>query len=111
MKLWRARSSPTKRAASLSRSSICTASIERELRRPLISWPMKRPACQCSETRVRDRTETQANRVKFPVMDSTTPWVSGVIGRFSGLLCSQARPGKLFSDQPRLWAASGNTRV
>ncbi|MNQ94268.1 hypothetical protein D3C85_1097760 [compost metagenome] len=72
---------------------------------------MKRPACQCSETRVRDSTETQANNVKLPARDRTTPWVSGVIGRFSGLLCSQAKPGKLFRDMPRLWAAIGRISV
>ncbi|MNL15199.1 hypothetical protein D3C87_1361730 [compost metagenome] len=72
---------------------------------------MKRPACQCSETRVRDSTETQANSVKLPASDSTTPWVSGVIGRFSGLLCSQASPGKVLKDRPRLRAAIGRIKV
>ncbi|MNN17018.1 hypothetical protein D3C81_1301840 [compost metagenome] len=72
---------------------------------------MKRPACQCSDTRVRDSTETQANRVKLPASDSTTPWVSGVIGRFSGLLCNHASPGKLLNDQPRLCAAIGRIKV
>ena len=72
---------------------------------------MNRPACQCSDTRVRDSTETQANSVKLPASDNTTPWVNGLIGRFSGLLCSHANPGKLFSDQPRLWAAIGKTSV
>ncbi|MNP57597.1 hypothetical protein D3C76_1524390 [compost metagenome] len=72
---------------------------------------MKRPACQCSETRVRDSIETQTNRVKLPVSDSTTPWVRGVMGRFSGLPCSHARPGNSSSDQPRLWAVIGSTKV
>ncbi|MNH39326.1 hypothetical protein D3C79_1004770 [compost metagenome] len=72
---------------------------------------MKRPACQCSDTRVRDSIDTQANNVKLPASDSTTPWVSGVIGRPSGLPCSHARPGNSCSDQPRLWAAIGSTRV
>ncbi|MNG09320.1 hypothetical protein D3C84_927370 [compost metagenome] len=72
---------------------------------------MKRPACQCSETRVRDSTETQANSVKLPASDSTTPWVSGVIGRFSGLLCNQASPGNVFKDRPRLRAAIGRIKV
>ncbi|MNT99561.1 hypothetical protein D3C72_2424370 [compost metagenome] len=72
---------------------------------------MNRPACQCSETRVRDSTETQANRVKLPASDSTTPWVSGLIGRFSGLPCSHARPGNNCNDQPRLCAAIGSTKV
>ena len=60
---------------------------------------------------MRDSTETQANRVKLPASDSTTPWVSGLIGRFSGLPCSQANPGKLLSDHPRLWAAIGRIKV
>ncbi|MNL21683.1 hypothetical protein D3C87_1429860 [compost metagenome] len=72
---------------------------------------MKRPACQCSDTRVRDSTDTQANRVKLPARDSTTPWVRGVIGRCSGLLCSQVKPGKLLKDSPRLEAAIGRIRV
>jgi hypothetical protein len=71
---------------------------------------MNRPACQCSETRVRDSTETQANRMKLPAIDSTTPWVNGLIGKFNGLLCSHASTGKLLSDQPMLWAAIGRIR-
>ncbi|MOA46031.1 hypothetical protein D3C78_1684920 [compost metagenome] len=72
---------------------------------------MKRPACQCSETRVRENIDTQTNRVKLPASDSTTPWVSGVIGRFIGLPCNQASPGNASSGQPRLRAISGSTRV
>ncbi len=72
---------------------------------------MKRPACQCSDTRVRERIDTQANRVKLPASDSTTPCVSGLMGRFSGLPCNHARPGNSCSDQSRLCAAMGSTKV
>ncbi|MNF13170.1 hypothetical protein D3C80_2149160 [compost metagenome] len=60
---------------------------------------------------MRDRIETQANKVKLPASDSTTPCVSGVIGKLSGLPCSQASPGNSSSDQPTLCAVIGNTRV
>ncbi|MNR17606.1 hypothetical protein D3C85_1342780 [compost metagenome] len=72
---------------------------------------MKRPACQCSDTRVRDNTDTQANNVKLPASDNTTPWVSGVIGRSNGLPCSHASPGKVSSGKPRPRAAIGKTSV
>ncbi|MCY1524826.1 hypothetical protein D9M68_597800 [compost metagenome] len=111
MKLCRARSSPTKREASIKRSFTWTASSERELVRAETCWPTKRLACQCSETRVREKIETQAKRIQLPASDSTTPWVRGSMGRSRGLFTSHDRPGKLSSGQPRPRATTGSTRV
>ncbi len=72
---------------------------------------MKRPACQCSETRVRDNIDTQANSVQLPAIDSTTPCVMGEMGKSNGLLCSHSSSGKVLSDQPMPCAATGSTRV
>ncbi len=85
--------------------------MKREFCRWEISWPMKRLACQCSDTRVRESTETRPNRAKLPTSEISTPWVSGSIGRPKGLLASQVRPGMRSSGQPRPLATTGRTSV
>ena len=109
-KLCWARSLPTKRSARLSRSARRTASSERLLPTEL-SWPTKRPACQCSATRVRDISETTANTSQLPASDSTTPRVRGSTGSPSGWLASHSRPGKRCKGQSSPPATRGSTRV
>ncbi|MCY1401470.1 hypothetical protein D9M71_165890 [compost metagenome] len=70
---------------------------------------MKRLACQCSETRVRENTETRPNSAKLPISEISTPRVSGSTG--SGGWVSQVRPGMFSSGQPIPRAITGSTRV
>ncbi|MCY1428616.1 hypothetical protein D9M71_445060 [compost metagenome] len=72
---------------------------------------MKRLACQCSETRVRENTETTPNRAKLPISEISTPRVSGSKLGPKGWLVSQLKPGKLSSGQPSPRAITGTTRV